>query len=150
MTDIIVSIAASLIERAVILVILISVQNFKKNVIVFIGIKRHNVTPHWPIFSSIKVIKLILSDQITDKCIQNTKLPSNTQIYCHIFHYRTLFESDVKRKVFFLHLTQKKSNPHPTKPIFTYIMKWTFRNKIPLFVKKWSRKNMADQEYRIL
>ena len=45
-TDIIVSIAASLIGRAVILVIIMSVQTFKKDLIVFIDIKHHNATSH--------------------------------------------------------------------------------------------------------
>jgi len=44
-TDIITSIAVSPIGRAVILMIMY-VENFKRDVIVFIGIKRHDVTSH--------------------------------------------------------------------------------------------------------
>jgi len=59
-TDIITNIAVSPIGWVWILVIM-HVETFKTDIIVFISIKHHNVMSHWPIFSSIRVTKLILT-----------------------------------------------------------------------------------------
>jgi hypothetical protein len=64
-TDIITSIGDNLMRRVAILVIMY-VKTFKMEVIVFIGIKRHNVTSHWPIISSIRVTKLILTKSLNE------------------------------------------------------------------------------------
>jgi hypothetical protein len=39
----------------------IYVETFKMDVIIFIGIKRHNVTSPWPILTKIRVTKLTLT-----------------------------------------------------------------------------------------
>ena len=60
-TYIIISILASPIGWAVILLIMYA-ETFKTNIIVFfVYLKRHNVISHWPKFSSIRVSKLILT-----------------------------------------------------------------------------------------
>jgi hypothetical protein len=77
------SITASLIGRAMILVIMY-VETFKIDVIVFISIKRHNATSHWPIFSSILVTKLMLaiSHQRSYIKLTNQRWSFQILIYC--------------------------------------------------------------------
>jgi hypothetical protein len=63
-TDIITSITVILVGRAVILVIMY-VEIFKMDVIVFFGIKCH-LTSRWPIVSIIQVAKLILTISLSE------------------------------------------------------------------------------------
>ena len=69
-TDIITSIAVSLIGRAVIPGTMY-VRTLKTYVTVFIGIKLLNVMPHWPIFSSIRISALILTISLNEIKIKN-------------------------------------------------------------------------------
>jgi hypothetical protein len=74
---------ASLIGRAMVLVIMY-VETFKIDVIVFISIKRHNVASHWPIFSSVLVTKLVLAISHQRSYIKPTNQRRSVQIliYC--------------------------------------------------------------------
>jgi hypothetical protein len=77
------SITANLIGRVMILVIMY-VETFKIDVIVFISIKRHNATSHWPIFSSILVTELMLgiSHQRSYIKLTNQRWSFQILIYC--------------------------------------------------------------------
>jgi hypothetical protein len=66
------------------ILVIMYVETFKIDVIVFISVKQHNVMSHWPIFSSILVTKLMLAISHQSSYIKPTNQRRSFQIliYC--------------------------------------------------------------------